>query len=311
MFTGIIRKVSIAVSEDHSRNSRLKGLVLTTVGVFLVIPDSLFVRLIEAEPMVIAFWRSLTSGLIILLAILAVQGQRGFGTCRSMGLAGVAYIVLIGSTSPGFVLAITHTSVANVMVIVAAMPLFAALFGRLFLNEPITSRLVVTMIFVLIGVAILAYGSGSTARASWQGDLWAVYVTMAFAGALTALRKIKDISMIPAIPIAYLGAALALAPFITPWPAFQVSWPLFLGHGIFMGAAACLLALGPRFISAAEVSLLILLESVLAPVLVWWVIGEHPGPWALAGGSIVIATLLISNLVSFQRRQAQISDRGD
>lgn len=60
--------------------------------------------------------------------------------------------------------------------------------------------------------------------------------------------------------------------------------------------ATCLLTLGPRYISAAEVSLLILLESVLAPLLVWAAIGEDPGPWALVGGSVVIGALLLSNL---------------
>ena len=54
-------------------------------------------------------------------------------------------------------------------------------------------------------------------------------------------------------------------------------------------------SLGPRYISAPEVSLLILLESVLAPLLVWAVISENPGFWALAGGGVVIGALLVSN----------------
>ena len=107
--------------------------------------------------------------------------------------------------------------------------------------------------------------------------------------------------MIPAIPIAYISAALVISFFHAPLPAFAGQWPLFLGHGVFIAAATCLLTLGPRYISSAEVSLLILLESVLAPILVWAVIGENPGHWALIGGAVVVGALLVSNLIALRR----------
>ena len=89
--------------------------------------------------------------------------------------------------------------------------------------------------------------------------------------------------------------------FCSPIEAFQAQWQLFMGHGAFIGAASCFLALGPRYISSAEVSLLVLLESVLAPLLVWAVIGENPGPWALTGGAVVIGAILVSNLFALRR----------
>ena len=61
--------------------------------------------------------------------------------------------------------------------------------------------------------------------------------------------------------------------------------------------------LGPRYLSSAEVALLILLESVLAPLLVWAVVGEDPGRWALVGGAVVIGALLVSNLIALRRRR--------
>lgn len=274
----------------------LKGLVITTLGVLLVVPDSLFVRLLDAEPMVTAFWRGLTAGLFVLLVLLAVRGLQGFRAVLGTGWPGLIYTVLIATTAPAFVLAVTNTSVANVVFIFASMPIFAAFFSRIFLGEPIRRRMVVTMAAVLLGLAIIAYGSTSTQIASWKGDIWAVYVSAAFAAALTAVRSVKAISMIPAIPIAYIGAAIVIGIFVSPVQAFETQWPLFVGHGAFIGAASCLLALGPRYIGSAEVSLLVLLESVLAPILVWVAIGEHPGPWAIVGGVVVISALLVSNL---------------
>ena len=282
-------------------SDHLKGLILTTLGVLLVVPDSLFVRLIQAEPMVTAFWRGLTSGLIVLVIVLAVQGLSGYRAVFKTGWAGAIYTVLIATTAPAFVMAVANTSVANVVFIFASMPIFAAIFSRIFLGERIQQRMLLTMAVVLCGLAIIIFSSNSTDIASWKGDLWAVYVSAAFAAALTAVRKVKGTSMIPAIPIAYIGAAIIIGMFCSPIEAFQAQWQLFMGHGAFIGAASCFLALGPRYISSAEVSLLVLLESVLAPLLVWAVIGENPGPWALTGGAVVIGAILISNLFALRR----------
>lgn len=285
-------------------NEHVKGLIITTLGVLLVVPDSLFVRLIEADPMVTAFWRGLTAGCLVLAVLLAVQGAKGFREVFRTGWPGLIYTVLMGTTAPAFVLAVTQTSVANVVFIFASMPVFAAVFSRIFLSEPIGTRMVLTMSAVIFGLGVIAYGSGESEIASWRGDIWALYVSAAFAAALTAARKVKATSMIPAIPIAYIGAACVLGPFVAPFESFAPQWPLFLAHGAFIGAASCLLALGPRYIPSSEVALLVLLESVLAPILVWAVIGEDPGQWAIAGGGIVVGALLASNAAGLARQEA-------
>jgi len=281
----------------------LKGLVITTMGVLLVVPDSLFVRLIDAEPMVTAFWRGLTAGVFVLLALLSIRGLQDFRAVFQTGRPGLIYTVLIGTTAPAFVLAVANTSVANVVFIFASMPIFAAIFSRAFLGEPIRMRMVLTMISVVFGLTIIAYGSSSSLIASWKGDIWAVYVSAAFAAALTAVRTVKAISMIPAIPIGYIGSAIVIGVFVSPVEAFETQWPLFLAHGVFIGAASCLLALGPRYISSSEVSLLILLESILAPLLVWAVIGENPGSWAFLGGAVVVGALAMSNLYASVKQE--------
>ena len=283
----------------------MKGLIITTLGVLLIVPDSLFIRLIEAEPMVTAFWRGLTAGAFILLALLLVQGLQGFRAVFGTGRPGLIYTFLMATTAPAFVLAVANTSVANVVFIFASMPIFAAAFSRFFLGETVSLRMVVTMSAVILGLAIIAYGSGSSQIASWKGDLWAVYVSAAFAAALTAIRTAKAVSMIPAIPFAFIGAAIIIGLFVEPVEAFKTHWPLFLGHGAFIGAASCFLALGPRYIRATEASLLILLESVLAPILVWAVIGENPGSWAVVGGAVVIGALLGSNLYALVKQNTK------
>lgn len=280
---------------------QLKGILITTLGILLVTPDTVFVRVIVADPLVISFWRGLLSGLVVLILVAAIQGRAGFRAMFQTGWLGALYIALIGSTTFAVVQAVEHTSVANVVFIFAAMPIFALIFSWLLLGEPIHKRMVLTMMAVIIGLGIIAYGSQSSQIASLKGDLWAVYVTVAYGLALTVLRLLKGTTMVAAIPVAYMGAAILIAPFIDPIPAFSAQWPLFVTHGLFIGFATCLLTIGPRYITSAEVALLVLLESVLAPLLIWAIADEHPGKWALIGGMIVIGALLISNLMALRR----------
>ena len=282
-------------------NGKLKGLFITTCGVLLVVPDSLFVRLISAEPMVTAFWRSLISGIFALFIVRFLYGAQGFRDVAKAGLPSFIYAVLIASTAPAFVLAVTNTSVANVVFILASMPVFATTFSRIFLGEPIKIMMVLTMVVVAIGLVFIAYGSTKIQLASWEGDIWAVYVSVAFAAALTAVRAARTISMIPAIPFGYIGGALVLSFFISPFEVQPEDWNLILMHGTIIGASSCLLTLGPRFISSSEVSLLVLLESVLAPILVWFVLGEYPGQYAILGGCIVVSALSFFNLFNLYK----------
>ena len=275
-----------------------KGLLITFFGVILVVPDSLFVRLITIDPLATAFWRSASSGALVFFGLLIFGGWKSFRNVFIMGWLGWFYTFIIGSTAPAFVFAVSKTSVANVVFILASMPIFSSIFSYIFLKERIYLRTLITTAFVMVGLACIAFGSMQSEIASWKGDVWAIYVSVAYAAALTAIRKLKSFSLIPAIPVGYIGAALTMSLFTDPFYSFSNNWLLYSGHGLCIALGTCLLAIGPRFISAPEVALLILLESVLAPLLVWLFIGEDPGQWALFGGFIVLLSLLVSNFVA-------------
>ncbi|MAU53673.1 MAG: EamA family transporter [Roseovarius sp.] len=277
-------------------SDHLKGLLITATGVLFVVPDSLFVRLIEGDAASIAFWRGITAGSVILTGVLATQGTRGFRAVAATGVKGWLYTLLLGAAAPGFVLAVSWTSVANVVFILASMPVFAAILSRIFLGEAISARMVLTMIGVFAGLALILRGSGETHGAHWSGDLVALAVSASFAGAITTARRLREVSLVPTIPVAMLGASLVIWPLADPLAVWAGNWPLLLGHGAFISVATSLMTLGPRYITAPEVALLILLESVLAPLLAWAIIGENPGRWALIGGAVVISVLLVSNL---------------
>lgn len=278
-----------------------KGLLITTLGVLLIVPDSLFVRLIDASGMTIAFWRLFLSGGLLTIGILALYGKAPFQAVLSTGRYGLIYMTGVGSSGILFTLAVTLTSVANVVFIIASLPVFAAVYSRIFLSEPFSPRMLSTMAAVMVGLAVIAYGSGEIAHASLAGDALALSVSALFAAALTAARQVKHVSMVPAAAVGNVICALLILPVAEPFsvPVHQV--PLVTAHAAFILGGSVLLATGPRFITSAEVGLLVLLESALAPLLVWVVVGENPGVYTFMGGSIVIGALFISNLVALKR----------
>ena len=279
-----------------------KGLLITLFGVLFVVPDALFVRLIDAPPLTIAYYRVTLVGLVIALGLLITQGTRPFRAVAGTGINGLVYMFGVGSSGVLFVIAVSLTSVANVVFIIASLPVFAAVFSRIFLAEPISARMYLTMAAVLPGLAIIAYGSGETEGAALAGDLLALCVSAFFAAGLTAARRARAVSMVPAVAVGYLLAGLAILPWAEPWAMPAGQMPLVAMHTGFIVISSVLLALGPRYITSAEVGLLVLLESVLAPLLAWVVVFENPGPFALIGGAVVVGALFVSNLVVLARR---------
>lgn len=289
----------LAAMSDH-----LKGLLLTCVGVLLIVPDSLFIRLIDAPALTIAFWRSALAALTLGVGVVAVHGPGAYRALFRLGPALWLYVVAMAIPGVLFVVAVKLTAVANVVFIIAAMPAFAALQSWLFLGESPSRRTLWTILAVGFGIGVIAFGSGETEGASPLGDLVAVGVAAIFAGALTTARKLRAASLVPAVPLAYVGAALALLPFADPFAVPPESWWLVALHGgVFIAGSTAFITIGPRYLPSAEVALLILLESVLAPILVWAVLGEVLGGWTLAGGALVLGALTVSNAIALVRKR--------
>ncbi len=279
-----------------------KGLLITLIGVLFVVPDALFVRLIDASALTIAYWRLTLVGAVITLGLLVLQGTAPFRAVAGTGINGLIYMFGVGSSGILFIVAISLTSIANVVFIIASLPVFASVYSRIFLSEPISTRMFLTIAAVVPGLAVIAYGSGETHGASLAGDILALGVSAFFAAGLTAARRARSVSMVPAVGVGYLLAGLVILPWAAPLSVPVPHIPLVGMHAAVIIVSSVLLALGPRYITSAEVGLLILLESVLAPLLAWFVVGENPGPYALLGGGIVIGALFLSNLVVLRRR---------
>ena len=126
----------------------LKGLLITFTGVLFILPDSLFVRLIGTDGVTVAFWKALLIGLVLGLGLLVTRGPGVYRATFAASPLVWVYAATSGASGALFVIAVAHTSIANVVFIVAAMPLASALFSRIALGEAISRRTALTMAVV-------------------------------------------------------------------------------------------------------------------------------------------------------------------
>ena len=146
-----------------------------------------------------------------------------------------------------------------------------------------------------MGVIVIV--SGSFSQASLIGDGLAFLNACTVAGFYVALRKIGPKNMLPSIGAGYVIGALCVMPFadFQTYTTAQVGY-LLLNGAIMLPVAIGLLSIGPRYLPAAEVSMLTVLEVILAPLLVWFVLGENPGAQSLIGGAIIIGMIFAHTL---------------
>jgi drug/metabolite transporter (DMT)-like permease len=284
-----------------------KGLLLTALGILLISPDSLLIRLIGMDIWSTSAWRGGIVAIGMTMMLLCVYRGRFLDVFRSIGWFGLFIALVSTATNFAFVAGIKFTSVANALLILASTPFHAAVMSRIFLGEKIALRTWVAIFAGLGGIAIIV--SDGLGQLSAFGDAMALLGAVLLAAQLTLVRSRRDINMVPAIAV---GAGLSglIAVVIGGPPAIpnqmQALWIIVMGFLVLTPATA-LMTLGPRYISSPEVGLIVLLETVLGPFWVWLVINEVPTIWALVGGAIVIMTLLVHSLLSLRdaaRRQA-------
>ena len=282
-----------------NNNNQVKGLILTSIGVLAIVPDSILIRLIQADILTITFWRALIPGLIIYIAVMIFYRKPTIDFIKSSKTSGLIFIVSHSFGTLLFVVAIELTSIANALFIISTSPIFAAIISRIFLNEKITIRMIFTIVGALIGIGIITFGSFNNERVFAVGDVAALGTAFCLAISLTAAISASNFSMIPAVAISSLATPLCILYFIDPFNLQFSDWMFILLLGVvFAPIATCLIATGPRYITSAEVSLLLLLEAVLAPILAWFILFEFPGYETIIGGIIVISVLVFSNIMA-------------
>ncbi len=229
---------------------------------------------------------------IALLSMVAIASRGSLrASFRAIGAHGLAVAACTAIASGTFIVAINHTTVANVLFMQAVAPVAAGLIAWLSYRDPVTPRTIAAMAIALAGVAVMVGGPGG---AHGIGLVLSVVMTVSFALGLVITRHRRDISMLPAGMLSQLLVVVAFAPFAHPGSVdgHDALLLVLLGAGQ-IGLGLAFVTIGARLIPAAEVALITLLEVVLGPLWVWLALSERPGAATLVGGGIVIAAVAL------------------
>jgi len=291
-------------------SSHAKGLLITASGVLIISPDGLLTRLIETDHWNMIFWRALLLSFGMWLMISLSNPNRVWQQYKTVPGPGLLMVAAYSLGTISFVFAITHTSVANTLIILSSTPLFAALISRVVLHEKIQRRTLFAIMLVGVGIAVIAAGSlngEDAAQGDLLGDLAAILGSFFLACGLTFVRRFPRVSTFSAISCGGLLTALLVLPLASPLAISQSDLGYLLIMGLYVvPIGSALMYLGPRYIPSAEVGLLLLLESILGPLWVWLALAEQPGAYTLLGGAVVLSTLAINTIWALRHPRPKV-----
>lgn len=209
---------------------------------------------------------------------------------RAIGRGGLAIGALMAVSSGSFIIALNHSTVANILFMQALAPVLAAVLGTL-VGEPVGRRTWLAMAIALAGVAVMV---GGPSRPGALGLGLSLLMTISFAATLVITRHEAHVSMAPATCLSQVIVFAIAAPLARPDSVTGRDAALMIALGVGqIGLGLVLLTIGGRLIPAAEVALITLLEVVLGPLWVWAFRSEQPGVATLVGGTIVLAAVAI------------------
>ncbi|GAC1356102.1 MAG: DMT family transporter [Variovorax sp.] len=263
-------------------------------------------QLEHARSFEVTFWRSFFTLVSLLVILPFFQGRDVFGKIRRGGHALWISGLCWGVMFTAFMLALTLTSVANVLVTLAVGPLLTALLARVVVGHRIAPRTWLAIVVAGAGIAFM-YASQLSGD-SISGTLVASCVPVASAVNWTVTQRShargEAVDLVPSVLVGAAFSALVSLPLSMPLQASapDLGWLAFLG--LVQLAVPCVLSvLCARVLQAPEMSLLGLLEVVFGILLAWLGADEAPAGAVLAGGTLVIGALALNELLGWRQRR--------
>jgi RarD protein len=298
--------------QEYIQRNHLRGFFLVSFGALLWSFGGLIVRYMVAAQNYqwqYLFFRGATIAVVLLIYLMAREGVDLLNTLRRTGLSGLLGACGLVAAFAGFIWAITMTTVANTLFMLAATPFVAGFLGIVILREKVRYLTWVAMAIALAGMLVMVL-EGLEAG-NLLGNLMALLSALGFAVFMVSLRWRKETPQFTTIALAGLLCCLltlVIMLFHNETPAMP-SRNVYLSilHGSLVGFGLILFSVGAKFLPAAELALLSLIE-VIAGVL--WVylpifgIHEVPSTLTVIGGLIVLCAIVLDGVGA--RRQRQI-----
>jgi len=276
-----------------------KGSLLAFVAVIFITPDSLFIRLSNVDTWGLVFYRGIIPFFTVFLGMLLIYKLSFFKMLFSSGYHGLIYIGTFSITNITFVVSIQNTNVANTLVMIATAPMLSAILGAIFLKEPPDRKTLVSIIVTFLAIIYIFFDS--IKLGNFYGDILGFVTAIGLAVGAVTIRSAKSKNLVPAAVVGKLFVAIFALFFIESF--------LVAGKDLIIVPLMCILCvaipfvlvtIAPRFISAAEVNLFFLLETIIGPIWVWLIIKEQPSIETIQGGMVIISTIAIHSFLKLK-----------
>ena len=277
-----------------------KGMLMAFTAVIFITPDSLFIRLATLNSWDLIFYRGFIPFSIVFLGLIFIYKKKFIKEVFNNGWHGVAYALIFTLTNITFVISIENTNVANTLIMIALAPMLSAVISFIFLKENPDKKTWLAIIITTLAVIYIFYDSLDAGDI--LGNTLGLLTALGLAAGAVIIRSAKKISLVPSAMFGKLLVTLI---------ALYFADNLMLKNNdliiIPLMAVMCvaipfvLVTLAPRYITAAEVNLFFLLETIFGPIWVWLVIYETPSIETIIGGIIIITTIGVHSALSIKK----------
>ena len=283
-----------------SLTDQQKGSLLAFVAVMFITPDSLFIRLSNLDTWGLVFYRGIIPFFTVFFGMLLIYKLNFFKILFNSGVHGIIYIVTFSITNITFVVSIQNTNVANTLVMIATAPMLSAILGAIFLKEPPDRKTLISIIITFFAIIYIFFDSLKVGNL--YGDVLGFITAFGLALGAITIRSAKTKNLVPAAVVGKL--------FVASFALFFIESFVLIDRDLFIVPLMCILCvaipfvlvtIAPRFITAAEVNLFFLLETIIGPIWVWVIINEQPSIETLQGGAIIVITLSIHSFLKLRK----------
>lgn len=282
----------------------MRGVGLVVLGGFFISQSGVLIGLMDhAGLWHVQFYRSVMA-IVVLGAITLLKHRSRVGALFAAGkLAMLSTGVCLAASNLFYIGSFFHTRAASVFFIISSQPLFTALIAWFVLKEPVRRATWFAMIAAMAGVAVMMWEGLGEGRLF--GNMLALGASITFAAFGVSLRSGRNADMVPGV---MLASVIICAISASQLESFAIS-----GHDLalcfYMGAfqvsaSLVLYAAGAKYVPAAELMVLALIEVILGPLWVWLILDEAPTLLGLIGGVVVVGAVFYNALAGLRRSRA-------
>ena len=289
-------------------NDRLlyrRGILQLVASGFFLSTSGIALRIIEqANGWQILFYRSLGLSVTILLILVFQKRSRFFDEFRGLGWNDFLLAVFLGTGFVAYVFALLYNTVANALFIFSCAPFIAGFLGWILLGERVATRTWFAIGVAMVGLAVMVVSELTVSH--YLGTLLALWIPISYAASIIAVRRSKRDNMLVALCLAGIVAGGLSAIFVTDYALTSRDLIISLYLGVFqVGVGFTLVVLGSRYVPAAQVGLLALIEPILAPLWAWMGVGEVPATATIVGGTIIFLAIFSDGILNIKSSDSQ------